>query len=89
MDQAVVSMNWEILIVGGTVLLVFLGLIVRPLIKLNNTLTTLDLTLKNNDKTNQAFHEKIEKSLCKHEDILDDHEHRIRIYERHQKEKEV
>lgn len=88
MDQAVVSMNWEILIVGGTVLLVFLGLIVRPLIKLNNTLTTLDLTLKNNDKTNQQSHQEIKDMLCKHGDVLEDHEYRIRIYERHQKVEE-
>lgn len=88
MDQAVVSMYWEILVVGGTVLLVFLGLIVRPLIKLNNTLTTLDLTLKNNDKTNQQSHQEIKDMLCKHGDVLEDHEYRIRIYERHQKVEE-
>lgn len=86
-QQAMLSLSWEILVVGGTALLVFLGLIVRPLIKLNNTLTTLDLTLKSNDKTNQQSHQEIKDMLCKHGDVLEDHEYRIRIYERHQKEK--
>lgn len=84
----IISVSWEIFVVCGTALLVFLGIIVRPLIKLNGTLTTLDLTLKNNDKNNTEFHKAMNDTLCAHGDMLQDHEYRIRNYEKYYKEEE-
>ena len=81
MDYAV---NWEVLIIGGGVLIGFVGVIIRPILKLNTTLTTLDLTIKSlqelircNKTDNDKEHDEIFEKLDEHEDALVEHDKAI------------
>ena len=77
------ALNWQIVLV-----IVFLigavATIIKPIIDLNVTIRTLDLTLENmqkdlckNDESNEKEHEKFSTQLDEHGNILDEHDRSI------------
>jgi hypothetical protein len=70
-------MEWQILIVGGGTLLAFMGLIFKPLLTLNKTLTTLDISVNMLRQDLTDFKEGNKKSHGEIFQKLNDHEHRI------------
>lgn len=75
---------WEILIVGGGVLIAFIVAIVKPLLMLNSTLTKLDMSVEGlgkdfttlstafeyHNKANSEEHKTIFKKLSIHEERI-------------------
>lgn len=76
-------MEWNILVVGGTVLIVFVGLIIKPILSLNKILIMLDNSICN---LGNAFADMKDDNEKSHERIfnqLTDHESRIGKIEKH------
>ena len=77
------ALNWQVVLA----LVVILGLIVtvvKPILKLNTTLTTLDLTIKSLQEQLKSFrgnndkdHDEIFERLDEHEDTLIEHDKAI------------
>lgn len=79
------ALNWNVLIIGGGVLLsaiaIIVAIVIKPIINLNGTLIKLALTLENVEMSNNESHKDIADRLALHSKILEDHTTRIRSAE--------
>ena len=69
-----------------TTLVVLVGFIITvmtPLIKLNSTLTRLATLIEESEKKNKSEHKEMHNILDKHQQSIDDHEHRLTVLEQH------
>ena len=77
------AISWQV-VLALVVILGLIGVIVRPVLKLNTTLTTLDLTIKSLQEQLKSFrcdndkdHDDIFERLDEHEDTLVEHDKAI------------
>jgi len=77
------ALNWQV-VLALAVILGLIGAIVKPILKLNTTLTTLDLTIKSLQEQLKSFrgnndkdHDEIFERLDEHEDTLIEHDKAI------------
>lgn len=81
MEQYAIS--WQV-VLALVVIISLIGVIVKPILKLNTTLTTLDLTIKSLQQELKCFrgdndkdHDEIFEKLDEHEDTLVEHDKAI------------
>jgi len=75
-------MEWNILVIGGGTLIVFVGAIIKPIISLNRTLVMLDNSITNLGKEFCRMRDDNKTSHTLIFEKLGDHEYRLKTIEK-------